>query len=301
MDKRLTDLDWTLLRVFVAVAESGSLSAAARRLGSSQPTIGRHIHTLEGDLGMELFHRHAKGLTLTRSGLRLLPHARDMSQAAARLSLAAAEEDEGLSGTVRITASVALSHLVLPQVAAKLRQEAPRLQLDIVPSDSTENLLFREADIAIRMYRPEQLDMTTHHLGDIAMGAFATRAYLDRMGRPETLANLLAHDLIGYDKSDLIIRGMEMSGIPVTRDSFALRTDNQSVYWEMVRAGCGIGFGQVAQATKDTALERVLPALPVPGLPVWLTAPTALRHTPRLTKVWDALEQALIAYIQQTP
>lgn len=298
MDISPADLDWTLLKVFARVAQTGSLSAAARSLGSSQPTVSRQIHALEQAIGVELFYRQPRGLALTQAGRTLLPHAQSMEAAAAQMRLAAAGADAGLSGTVRITASIIISHYVLPRVLADLRRDIPQLHIDLVPSDTTENLLFREADIALRMYRPTQLDMVTRHLGDIRIGAFASRAYLERRGRPQTMADMMGHDLIGYDRSDLLLHGMRALGIEATRDSFVLRTDNQSVYWEMVKAGCGIGFGQVTLGRAEPDLEHLVPELPTPSLPVWLTAPEVLRHTPRVDRVWRVLEQAMIRHIK---
>ncbi|MEY8880751.1 LysR family transcriptional regulator [Donghicola sp. XS_ASV15] len=298
MDVPFEDLDWTLLKVFACVARTGSLSGAARALGSSQPTVGRQVHALEKALGVELFFRQPRGLAITQAGRTLLPHAIKMAEAAAQMRLAAAGADPGLSGTVRITASVAISHYVLPAALAELRETAPLLHVDLVPSDRTENLLFREADVALRMYRPKQLDMITRHLGDLPIGIFAAQSYLARKGRPTHLSDLKHHDLIGYDRSDLLLRGMRALGVEATRDSFVLRTDNQSVYWEMVRAGCGIGFGQVSLVREEDQLERLLPEVQTPGLPVWLTAPEVLRHTPRVDCVWQALERAMLMHIR---
>ncbi len=298
MDISVDDLDWALLKVFARVAQAGSLSGAARAMGSSQPTVGRQVHALEQALGVELFYRQPRGLALTEAGRMLLPRAQRMEAAAAEMRLAAAGADPGLSGTVRITASIIISHYVLPRVLAEIRRDIPQLSIDRVPSDTSENLLFREADIALRMYRPTQLDMITRHLGDIQIGAFASRAYLERRGRPETVADLMQHDLIGYDRSDLMLRAMRALGMEVTRDSFALRTDNQSVYWEMVKAGCGIGFGQRTLGRAEPDLEHLLPDIPTPTLPVWLTAPEVLRHTPRVDRVWRVLEAAMMRHIK---
>lgn len=295
----VSQLDWAQVRVFAAVSDAGSLSGAARALGISQPTVGRQIQALETVLGVALFTRKPRGLDLTDAGQRLLPSAREMMEAASRFALVAAGQDAGIAGTVRITASVYISHYVLPRMVARLRIAEPLIQIEVAPSDTSENLLFREADIAIRMYRPTQLDVVTRHIGDIRTGAFATRAYLDRHGRPRTEAELLDHDIIGYDRSDLIIRGLRDAGWDVRREDFPLRTDNQSVYWELVRAGCGIGFGQVHAALRDPTLEQVLPDLPIPPLPVWLATHAAMRHTPRIERVWRHLADALTDYCRE--
>lgn len=291
----MDNLDWTLIRSFLAVAETGSLSAAARRLGQSQPTIGRHVALAEEALGVSLFTRHARGLALTEAGLDLLPPARAMRDAAARLSLAAAGQTQRLEGTVRITASVFVAHFHLPRIVARLREEAPGIEIEINPTDSNENLLFREADIAIRMIRPSELDIVARYLGEIEIGLFAARTYLDRNGRPETVDDLASHALVGLDRSDAILRGMHAHGIEMGRHDFALRCDDQAVGWHLVRAGCGIGFGQVSVAKDDPLLEQVLAGLELPTLPVWLAAPEALRRSPRIRFVYDLLAREIPA------
>lgn len=297
MDKRLADLDWSLVQSFVAVAETGSLSAAARRLNASQPTLGRHIRTLEDQLGLELFHRQARGFELTPKGQELLSPARAMAAAMAELSLRAAGQENKLKGDVRIACSVFMAHHAMPNIIADIRKAEPDIQIDLLPSDQSENLLFREADIAVRMYRPEQLDMITKHLGDISLGMFAAKTYVDRKGRPRTIDDMLHHDIVGYDANDDIIREMRGVGIPAQRDWFAVRCDNQSAYWELVRAGCGLGFCQRNIALQTDGMEEVPLDFPLPVLPVWLTAHEALRHTPRVSRVWGLLETALKPFV----
>jgi DNA-binding transcriptional LysR family regulator len=296
MDK-LASLDWSLVQTFLAVADSGSLSQGARRLGLSQPTAGRHVRQIEERLEVTLFNRQPRGLALTEAGLALLPHARAMETAMRDLALAAAGRTERLSGPVRITASVFMAQHHLPPILARLRQAEPEISIDLVPNDAPENLLYREADIAVRMYRSEQLDIVTRHLCDIPLGLFAARSYIARRGRPETLEAFFRHDLVGYDRSDQILRGMRDMGIEAQRDWFATRTDHQGVYWELVRAGCGIGFAQSQVGDADPTVERVLPDLPLPGLPLWLAAHEAIRQTPRIRRVWDLLAEGLTAQL----
>ncbi len=285
--------DWTLLRSFLAVAETGSLSAAARLLGQSQPTIGRHVALAEEALGVALFTRHARGLHLTDAGAELLPAARDMGAAAHRLGLTAAGQSQTLEGTVRVTASVVVAHFHLPRLAAIIRAEAPGIEVEILPSDSNENLLFREADIAVRMVRPTEPEIVARYLGEIEIGLFAATSYLDRRGRPHTIDDLGGHDLVGLDRSDLIIRGMRTRGVEMRRSDFATRCDDQALGWHLVRAGCGLGFGQVSVAKDDPLVERVLPGLDIPTLPVWLAAPDALRRSPRIRFVYDLLAREI--------
>ena len=249
MDK-LAALDWRLLQALLAVADTGSLSGAAERLGSSQPTLGRQVAELERLLGFPVFARHARGYAPTEAGRALLPAARAMGDAAAQLALAAEGRSQHLAGTVRITASVMVATYWLPGIVGDLRRAEPEIRIEIVPTDRSENLLYREADIALRMYRPEQLDVVTRHLGDVSLGLFAHRDYLARRGRPETVAELAGHDLIGLDREQDIIRGFRAIGHQMTRDDFALRCDDHSVIWQMIRAGAGIGFTQLPLARR---------------------------------------------------
>lgn len=293
MDNAIRSADWSLVQSFLAVAEAGSLSGAARALGYSQPTLGRQIRQLETALGTRLFDRHARGLVPSEIGASLVPLARQMNEAMNALSLAAAGHSDQMSGTVRITASVFASHYLLPPILSGIRRQEPAIQLDLVPTDASENLLFRAADIAVRMYRPTQLDIIARQVGSLDLGVFAARSYLDRAGRPQSPDDLFQHDLVGYDSNDLILREMRDRGWPVTRDSFAVRCDNQATYWELVRAGCGIGFSQRGVAAGDPLVEELDFGFDIPPLPVWLAAHEAMRQTPRVKRVWDMLAQGL--------
>lgn len=293
MDINLKPVDWSLIKAFLAVAERGSLSAAARQLNASQPTLGRQIKQLETDMSVALFSRQPRGFDLTETGHSILPAARAMRDAMQQITLQAAGQQTDLAGDVRLTTSVYMAHDAIPAIIAKLRHDHPEIRIDLVPTDQTENLLFREADIAVRMFRPQQLDMITQHLGEIRLGMFATKSYLDRAGRPSQPEDLMQHDIIGYDRSDQIIRGMRDMGWPVSRDFFVVRCDNQSAYWQLLRAGCGIGFGQWHTGMADPILEEVAPDIHIPALPVWLTAHEAMRQTPRVKVVWQALAQGL--------
>ncbi|TDK43982.1 LysR family transcriptional regulator [Antarcticimicrobium luteum] len=289
----IAPLDWTLLQSFSAVAETGSLSAAARKLGQSQPTLGRHIRALEAALGVELFTRGPKGLIPTEAARGLIGPADQMRQAAARLRLAAEGQETGLAGTVRVTASTVVSHFILPPILAAIRRAHPEIQIELVPADSSENLLFREADIALRMYRPTQLDLVAAHVTDLEMGLYAATGFLDRVGRPRTVDELLKLDFVGFDANDTIIRFMREAGLEVGRGFFGVRCDDQAAYWQLVRAGCGIGGMQAAIGDDEPGVERVLSKMDLPTLPVWLAAPAALRHSPRIRLVWDRLAAGL--------
>lgn len=287
--------DWTLIRSFLAVAEAGSLSAAARATGVSQPTLGRHIQAVEAALQVQLFARTAQGQALTKAGRAVLPAARAMQAAAAELALTARGHSGGSEGTVRITASRVVSHVILPEVLARLRAEEPGIQIDLVSSDTTENLLFGEADIALRMYRPTQADLVARQIATLPLGLYAAQTYLDRRGRPSTPEDLMQHDFIGQDRMDQIIRVMRMLGMEVGRSFFPVRCDDPLTYVELIRAGCGLGGILRAVGDADPALERIDVIPDLPSLPVWLTAAPRLRQSPRLRRVWDALARGFHA------
>lgn len=286
-------LNWALLESFAAVSEHGSLSAAARATGASQPTLSRHIAALEQELGKRLFERDISGVILTPTGASLMSHVREMADAAARLDLAMLGDAETLSGSIRITASDIVATYVLPEILTKLRIAEPNIDIELLASDKTENLLRREADIAVRMDRPTQSDVIAKKVGNLRMGMFVSKAYLARRGKIERLEDCLDHDVIGYDRSTLIIDGFKAFGLDVDRDFFAFRSDDQVVCWEMARAGFGIGFNQLQIGARDPNMVRIGSADDVGSLEVWLTAHSELRTSPRVRRVFDVLADAL--------
>ncbi|MEX3017372.1 LysR family transcriptional regulator [Gymnodinialimonas hymeniacidonis] len=286
-------IDWPMLRAILAVAEEGSMTGAAKVLGQSQPTISRLIRAAEEVAGGYLFERHERGLVATPFCQSLLDDARDMRESLQRASLKVAGEQPGLDGRVRITASVYVTTHILPPILAGIRARYPSISLDVVASDATDNLLFHEADIALRMYRPTQLDTVTKHLGDLPLGLYAAASYAETHGVPEHPDDLREHAMVGYDRDDRIIRAMREMGFMVTRRWFQTCTDDQVAYWNFVLAGCGIGVGQRVVAERTEGIVRVLPELELPSLPVWLTAHQRLRHQPRVAAVWEALAEGV--------
>jgi DNA-binding transcriptional LysR family regulator len=288
----VSKLDWSLMQAFVAVAETGSLSAAARLLRSSQPTLGRQIKALEQQLDAELFKRQSRGFDLTQTGSELVEPAKAMRSAMQDIALKAAGQRESLKGTVRITASDMLSTNQIPQIIRNIRIAEPDIQIELVPSDESRNLLYREADIAIRMYKPTQLDLVTRHVGGISIGVYAAKDYIARHGKP-TFETFSKHDVVGYDTNPAILEGFKAVGIDAKREDFVVRCDDQNAYWELVRAGCGVGFSQTNIGDLDPVVERVDLGFEIPPLPMWLTAHEAIRQTPRIRRVWDLLLEGL--------
>jgi len=289
--------DWTLIQSFLAVAEAGSYSGAARMTRHSQPTIGRHVQQLQEQLGTVLFQRAAKGYALTETGMALMKHANDMQMAAAQISMVAEGGAEEIAGTVRITASEIVATYMLPEILAALMRDQPELQIELVATNSTENLSLREADIAVRMVRPQQPELISRKLGEIPVGLFAAQSYLDHAGELMRVEDFLDHTVIGYDQSPIMLQAMKDLGIPASREDFKFRIDDQVAYFEAMVAGVGIGAMQSFLA-RDRGLVPVLPDILIPPLPVWLTAHQELRTSARVRCVFDFLAERLAASLK---
>ena len=289
--------DWALWRSFAAVVAEGSLSGAARAIGLSQPTIGRHVEALEADLGLSLFERTMTGLKPNATALRLYEPVTRARAALAEAGILAAGAQDEVGGTVRLTASSIISNYVLPELLAPIREHHTRIAIEIVPSDSAENLLMREADIAVRMFRPTQLELVTRYLGDIPLVAAAHERYLARCGRPLEIADLWEHDLIGFDRSDAILTHARGLGFSITREHFMLRSDDQPHLWELMKAGLGIGFAQLNLVRRTPGMVALPLDLAIPPLPIWLTTHRELFTSHRIRAIYDALAEGLVAYI----
>ncbi len=287
------DFDWSLARTFLAALESGSLLGAAKRLGSSQPTVGRQIAELESQLGVALFERTGRGLVPTQCALQLAASAQAMEVAALQLARSGSGAQKQVSGTVRITASQPVACYLLPPILSDMRRALPEIQVEIESSNVVSNLLRREADIALRMVRPDQATLVARKIGAVKVGTYASRDYLARRGTPKQPMDLIGHDMIGYDKGEDIIRGFRAFGQSISREAFAFRTDDLIVQWEAVRAGLGIGFYANYLARADPDVLRILPAMALPELPMWLTVHREIRSSQRIRAVFDFLATAL--------
>lgn len=288
----LKTIDWRLLQAFLAAAEAGSLGRAALQLGDSQPTLSRRLAQLEAALGQALFERSPRGLAPTPAGRALMGPARRMSQQVERMALAMEQRALGLAGTVRITASEMVSqHLLLPALRP-LRQAHPEIQIELAPGDRVADLLRREADIAVRMFRPQESALIARRMADLPLGLYAHRDYLAAHG-PVTEETMQRHSWIGDDQNGLMLRGFARAGHRVARDFFAIRTDHSALAWQAVCAGLGVGVAPRPVAERRPELMRVLPEMSIAPMPCWLVVHRELRGTPRLRAVFDALAAAL--------
>jgi len=296
----MTSPDWTLYRSFLAVLREGSLSAAARALGATQPTLGRHIEQLEGALGCPLFTRSPGGLAPTTMALSLRPHAETMEAAAEALRRQASGESGAVRGTVRISVSEMIGGAVLPQILARFQSDYPEIELEVALSNSQDDLLRREADIAIRMVRPTQEALLARHAGIVTLGLYAHRRYAERHGLPSDLSEIGNHIVIGFDRDDTAARGLSFGGLSVTRDLFRYRCDNDLAQWQALLAGVGIAGCQDRLAARAPDLVPVLPGQVRFRLDTWLVMHEDQRDNRRIKLLFDFLADEMRAYIAGT-
>ena len=285
--------DWNLYRTFLVVLQEGSLSGAARRLDLTQPTVTRHIDALEKSTGVDLFLRTQRGLTPTDMALKLVPHAETLAATAAALMRVASDRTGEVRGTVRVSASEIVSVEHLPRILAGLRRQYPRLVIELVLSNAVDDLLRREADIAVRMTEPVQEVLLAKRLPSIELGLYAHRDYLAQRRAPTSMASIADHDLIGFDREIPRLRAFVQRFPALNRSGFALRTDSDIAQLAAIRAGFGIGICQVAVASRDPDLVRVLPDLVSVKLGLWIVMHEDLKTSARCKAVFDALVDGL--------
>ena len=287
---------WELYRSFLAVVREGSLSAAARTLGMTQPSLGRHVRQLEADLGVALFTRSPQGLTPTDLGDELAAHAQAMLAASAALRRAASGSNHEVRGVVRVTCSEVIGAEVLPPILADFRQHYPGIVIELSLSNQNEDLLRKDADIAVRMVRPVQAALVARHIGKISLGLFAHRRYLKAHGPPQALVDLTQHAIIGFDRETPALRAV-LGKLPFGREDFALRSDSDLAQLAAIRAGYGIGVCQRQIAQRDRNLMPVLPEAFKFDLDTWLVMHEDLKTSRRTRLLFDHLAQALLIYV----
>ncbi len=300
MKKLPRSFDWNQARAFLATAEEGSLSAAARLLGQRQPTLSRQVANLEQDLDVVLFERVGRTLVLTKSGMELLEHFRSMGAAAERISLTASGQSETIKGRVTISTTNVLATYHLPPVLSLIKQQAPEIEIEVIATDELSDLMRREADIAIRNAKPAEPDVIAKLICETAGHFYATKNYLEMIGNPQSLDELSSAEFIGFERPERLLLMMEGLGISLTRDNVKFSSQSGTAYLALVKAGLGIGLmsREIAKLTPD--LTQVCPQLaPIP-IPVWLVAHRELHTSRRIRFVYDLLAEALPKF-ESTP
>lgn len=278
-----------------AVLEAGSLSAAARLRRLTQPTLGRHIDQLEQQLGAPLFLRSPRGLQPTDLALAFRPHLADMAAAAGAAARDASGVASGAGGVVRLAASEVIGIEVLATTLARFRHANPGVDVELTLSNRNEDLNRREADVAVRMARPTQNSVVAKKAGELTLGLYATAEYIERHGLPTDFEALVRHTLIGFDRQVPETLNALSIGRPITRDLFALRTDNDVAQLATIRAGFGIGACQ-RQLGARAGLVPVMADSFSFKLEVWICMHESLRGSARIRLMFDHLARELSAY-----
>lgn len=294
MDWRSVNFDWNKARSFLVAAEEGTLSAAARALGLSQPTLSRQIDALEAELRVVLFERVGRGFVLTPAGRELLEHVRGMGEAATRFSLSASGQSQSIDGLVRITATDVASAFVLPPIINRLRRKHPGIEVELVASNASADLRRREADIAVRNVASTHPEIIVKKIRDDAAHLYATESYLSSVGDLRNPARLAAAEFIGYADNRQMLQVMHGLGVLVEDRQFPIISDNQLVQWELVKGGLGIGFMLAEVGDAEPSVRRAMPTVGPVMVPMWLAAHRELNTSARIRAVFDFLVAELV-------
>lgn len=289
----MSDIDWNLARAFLATADCGSLSAAARQLGLTQPTLSRQVAALEADLGVTLFERLGKRLVLTDTGASLLGHVRAMGDAAGAMRLAASGRAADIAGRVSISATDAYAAYILPEILARIRRAAPQITVSVISTDSISDLRRREADIALRHVRPTDEGLIGQLMGESHAGFYAAPEWLARHADLRQIADLAPQDLIGFDEPQRFTETMRGMGMQVTDEGLRLISNSSLMIWEMVRRGLGTAAMLREIAERTDGVLRILPEVQLPRFPLWLVTHRELRTSRRIRLVYDILAEEL--------
>ena len=290
MDWRSTKFDWNRARAFLVTAEEGSLAAAARSLGMTQPTLGRQVAALESEIGVDLFTRRGRGLELTPNGIKLLAHVRLMGEAASRFSLSASGQSEFIEGNVCITASELLSVFVLPPMIQTLRDMEPGIEIEITATNEERDLNRREADIAIRSFRPTQPELITRKLGSVRGHLYAAKSYLQQLGNPQSMAELNKASYIDTEKPGRLLSVLNSQGFNLSQQNFPVISNSHIVQWELVKLGAAISATVEDIGDNEPLVERlVVPGLSPIEMDLWIVTHNELRTSRRIRRVFDFL------------
>ena len=281
---------WDEWQAFHAVLLEGSLSGAARRLKLSQPTVRGRIEGLERRVGWVLFVRSAAGLAPTAEARAMARHVAAMHTASEAALREASGRAGAIAGTVRVSASDFIGTVVLPEMLGRLLQRHPGLLVEIAGTNAVVDVASQEADIAIRMAPPAGDGLIVRKVAVIAIGFYASRAYLARRGAPPSLEDLADHDFIGPDRSAADARMLEAFG--ALRPRIVLKTDSHPTHFAAVRAGVGIGVVQRPVADRDPDLVPVLPGIDFARLDTFLVSHKDLLRLPKVRAVFDFLAEA---------
>jgi DNA-binding transcriptional LysR family regulator len=289
----MINLDWNQLKAFLETAETGSLSAAARKLGLTQPTLSRQVAAIEKRMGVTLFERVGKAMAPTPTGLDLLEHARAMGAAAEALELAATGRSQAVGGVVSVSASDPVAAIMLPPLVRQLREKEPGIAIEVISTDALSDLLRREADIAIRHVKPEQPDLIARLIRVATAHFYASEDWVKVHGHPRSAEDAAHLPFVGSDRSGRYLGYLRTLGLPLNEANFSCYADHTVASWVLVQQGMGIGAMMEEIALATPSMVRVLDDLPPVRFPIWLVTHRELRTSKRIRVVFEALAQGL--------
>jgi DNA-binding transcriptional LysR family regulator len=289
----MDNLDWNQLKAFLETAETGSLSAAARKLGLTQPTLSRQVAAIEQRMGVTLFERVGKAMVLTPTGLDLLEHARAMGTSAEALLLAATGRSQAVGGGVSVSATDVVAAHLLPPLVRLLREKEPGITIEVISSDALSDLLRREADIAVRHVKPEQPDLIARLIRQATAHFYASEDWVQVHGHPRHAEEAARLPFVGADRSGQYLAYLCQHGLPLSEANFSCYADHSMAQWALVRHGMGIGAMMVEIARDTPGIVRVLDDVPPVRFPIWLVSHRELRTSRRIRVVFEALAQGL--------
>lgn len=293
MRECMNAMDWNHIRAFHATATSGSLSAAARQLGLTQPTLSRQVAALEDALGVALFDRVGRKLVLSQTGAEMLERIGVMADAADLVAITASGRVQEISGKVSISATDTYSAYILPEIIERIRSEAPQITIAIVASNELSNLHRRDADIAIRHVAPDRPGLVGQHVRDTEAHFYASDDWIARNTLPLHCADLAGAGLIALEDAARFAGYLQDIGIPVDPAGFRLIANSSVVVWEMVKRGMGVAPMLREIADRTPGVTRLVPEMPPISVPVWLVTHAGMQSSPRVRLVQAALAEEL--------
>ncbi|MDX1737954.1 MAG: LysR family transcriptional regulator [Alphaproteobacteria bacterium] len=285
--------DWNQLKYFLVASEEGSLSGAARALGTTQPTLSRQIAALEEAMGVVLFERGERGLKLTDNGLSLIDHVANMAGFAEKFATRAAGAQEEIEGVVSISAGDLTTAYLVPLMLKHVREREPGIRIELVATNRYSDLKRREADIALRHTEPNQSGLISKQVRYEEFYLYAADSYLDKLGNPDSIEGFNDADFVAFDETDTLRNVLRGQGLKLYNKNFPYISENHTVHWEIVRQGLGIAPMPFCMGDNEPGVSRILPDLTPMMFPLWVVVHKDLMLSKRVKFVFDTLVEKL--------
>lgn len=281
-------MDWNKLRIFYVVTQAGSFTNASKPLNLSQSAVSRQISSLENDLQVPLFHRHARGLLLTEQGETLFETVQEMVTKLLHSQSLLKNSKEQAAGRLRITTTTGFGGCWLIPRMHVFTKKHPEIDICLILEDDDLDLAMREADVAIRMHPPEQPELIQRHLTDFSLPVFASPDYIRQYGKPESFDELFQHRLVVFSEQHPSVKDInwlaEKAKIRCkTHPVSYLEINNMATMAMAIASGLGIGSIPSYTAHHYPDLVPILPHVETPKIEAYFVYPEELRHSKRIT------------------